>query len=110
MPSPDLLSPQSHVLETLGLSGVFFGEFHPPRTMLSDLRLSLRALAKSPMFAVVCILTLGLGIGVNTAMFSIVNGIVLRGLPFPEQDRVVMVNTMTEANPNDRGGLSWEEF
>ncbi len=78
--------------------------------MLSDLRLSLRALAKSPSFAVICILTLGLGIGVNTAMFSIVNGIVLRGLPFPEQERVIMVYTMTDANPDDRGGLSWEEF
>jgi putative ABC transport system permease protein len=78
--------------------------------MLSDFRLSLRALAKSPSFAVICILTLGLGIGVNTAMFSIVNGIVLRGLPFPEQERVVMVYTMTAANPNDTGGLSWEEF
>lgn len=78
--------------------------------MLSDLRLSVRALAKNPTFAVVCILTLGLGIGVNTAMFSIVNGIVLRGLPFPEQERVVAVNTMTDANPNDRQGLSWEEF
>src|SRR4051812_35226551 len=78
--------------------------------MLSDLRLSLRALAKSPSFAVVCVLTLGLGIGVNTAMFSIVNGIALRGLPFPEQERIIMVYTMTAANPNDRGGLSWEEF
>ena len=78
--------------------------------MLSDLRLTLRTLAKSPAFAVLAILTLGLGIGVNTAMFSIVNGIALRGLPIPEQHRVACVVTQKSDDPTDRSGLSWAEF
>lgn len=78
--------------------------------MLSDLRLSLRALAKSPGFTVVAILTLALGIGVNTAMFSIVDGIALRGPPMPEQQRVAFVVTGRVDSPNDRAGLSWSEF
>lgn len=78
--------------------------------MLSDLRLSLRTLAKSPLFCVVAIVTLGLGIGVNTAMFSIINAILWRGLPFPEQERVVAVVGRNEAQPRDRFGMSWAEF
>ncbi|SDR91693.1 ABC transporter permease [Opitutus sp. GAS368] len=78
--------------------------------MLSDLRLSLRTLTKSPAFALIAISTLALGIGVNTAMFSIVEGIALRGLPFPEQDRLISIYTTTSGNPDDRGGLSWGEF
>jgi putative ABC transport system permease protein len=78
--------------------------------MFSDLRLSVRTLAKSPLFCVVAIVTLGLGIGVNTAMFSIVNAILWRGLPFPEQERVVAVVGRNEAEPRDRFGLSWAEF
>jgi len=78
--------------------------------MLNDLRLTLRTLAKSPAFAVVAVLTLALGIGVNTAMFSIINGIALRGLPVPEQHRVVFLGTRQADNADDRAGLSWAEF
>ncbi|MBI2514301.1 MAG: ABC transporter permease [Opitutae bacterium] len=78
--------------------------------MFSDLRLSLRTLAKSPLFCVVAIVTLGLGIGVNTAMFSIINAIMWRGLPFPEQERLVVVTGRNEAQPRDRFGMSWPEF
>ena len=78
--------------------------------MLTDLRLSLRTLTKSPGFALVTILTLALGIGVNTAMFSIVEGIALRGLPFPEPDRLISIYTTSGDNPDDRAGLSWGEF
>lgn len=79
--------------------------------MLSDLRLTLRALLKSPGFALIAILTLALGIGVNAAMFSIVNGIVLRGLPFPEQEKVISIYTnKATSQPNEREGLSWGEF
>ncbi len=77
--------------------------------MLADLRLTLRSLAKSPGFVVVAVFTLVLGIGVNTAMFGIVNAIMLRGLPFPQQDRLWHV-----ANYNrDFGGtmgLSFLDF
>lgn len=78
--------------------------------MLTDLRLTLRALAQSPGFFVVAVVTLALGIGVNAAMFSIVNGIALRGLPFPEQHRLISVYTQSADDPNDRGGLSWTEY
>lgn len=78
--------------------------------MFSDLRHSLRTLVKSPLFCAVAILTLGLGIGVNTAMFSIINTILWRGLPFPEQERIVAVVGGNEAQPRDRLGLSWPEF
>jgi putative ABC transport system permease protein len=59
--------------------------------MLNDLRFGLRLLVKSPGHTSVVVLTLALGIGLTTAMFSIVYGTFLRGLPFPEADRIVRV-------------------
>ncbi|WP_342379725.1 ABC transporter permease [Myxococcus stipitatus] len=64
-----------------------------------DLRLSLRMLSRSPVFTVVAVLTLALGIAANTAIFSVVNAVLLSPLPFPEQDRLVMAWSRTPAMP-----------
>src|SRR5688572_1176233 len=59
--------------------------------MMNDLRLAVRLLAKNPGFAAAAILTLALGIGANTAIFSVVNAVLLQPPPFADLDRLVMV-------------------
>jgi hypothetical protein len=58
-----------------------------------DLLYALRNLRKSPGYALVTILTLALGIGANTAIFSVVNGVILRPLPFPDADRLIFISS-----------------
>src|SRR5205085_4042555 len=72
--------------------------------MFSDLKYALRLLIKAPAFSVVAILTLALGIGANSAIFSVVEGTLLRPLPFPHADRLVRL--YEAADDNGARGLS----
>ncbi len=82
---------------------------------MHDFRYALRLLLKNPGFTAVIILTLGLGIGANTAIFSFVNAALLRPLPFPDSDRLVMLfetlkdgsrSTVAYSNARDWNGQS----
>ena len=59
--------------------------------LMQDLRYGLRVLVKSPVFTTVAVLSLALGIGANTAIFSVVNNLMLRPLPYPDSQRIMVV-------------------
>src|SRR5438045_7210639 len=60
---------------------------------MNDLRFALRQLRKSPAFTAIAVITLALGIGLNTAIFSLINDLFLKGLPFQEPERVLHILT-----------------
>ena len=66
---------------------------------LRNVRVSLRALAKSPAFSITVVLTLALGIGANSAVFSAINSVLLRPLPFPNSDRIVSIAQIQAKTP-----------
>ena len=84
-------------------------------TLLKDLRYSLRTLCKVPGFSIVALLVLALGIGANTAIFSVVNSVVLRPLPYPDADRLVLIwetdlkDGIKREGPSAPNFLDWKE-
>jgi len=84
-------------------------------TFLQDVRYGVRALARQPGFAVTALVTLALGIGAATAIFSVVNAVVLRPLPFHDADRLVAVSNhysragLTGATVSGPDVLDWRE-
>lgn len=77
-------------------------------TLIKDIRFGIRSLLRQPGFAAIAVITLALGIGINTALFSVVNGVLLNPLPFPQPEQLV---TLDQSKPNfEMGAIPYPNF
>ena len=79
-------------------------------TIVADIRYAVRTLAKAPGFTAVAIATLAIGVGANTAMFSVVNGVLLRPLPFDRPEELVAVWDVNRNTGNNRASVALPNF
>ncbi len=79
-------------------------------TLLQDLSYGLRTLASKRAFTLAAVLSLALGIGLNTAIFTLVNSILLRSLPYRDPDRLVMLSSTPPDHPDQLNGASVPDF
>src|SRR5579863_7117358 len=70
-----------------------------------DFRVAARGMRRHPAFAIAAIVTLALGVGANTAVFSVVHGVLLRPLPYPDADRVALLTSVTQVGIPDVGDI-----
>ncbi len=82
----------------------------PFENLLRDIRYAWRTLLRNPGYALIAVLTLGLGIGANTAIFTVINGVLLRPLPFAESNQIVHLDQTAKAVGPDALGVSVQEY
>ncbi len=78
--------------------------------MLQDFRFALRMIATHRWFSLAVIVTLALGIGINTTVFTLVNAVLFKPVPIPGGERIVTVAYNNPANPRERSGISWPDY
>ena len=96
---------EKHKEETRDARGVSWLE-----SLVADLRYGARALVKHPGYALLAVLTLGLGIGANTAIFSVINGVLLKPLPYEHGDRLVVVQQSRPLSGQPQVGVAIAEY
>ena len=96
---------EKHKEETRDARGIGWLE-----TLVADLRYGARALLKHPGYALLAVLTLGLGIGANTAIFSVINGVLLKPLPYEHGDRLVVLQQSAPLSGRRNTGVAIAEY